>query len=267
MVAATQQDDRSHYEPDRKTDEPEDDSESERPSCSVHLIEVTAHRCPGREHTPEADDDSEPGDDSSKVDAPREQQDEADRRKLEKKRGRMKITERGEDASAEIAVSRLFLLALLFATVAEDVMPESSIAGRLARLGLILTLTAYTTYVFLTAALAFGAATDATPETAKSLWEIRFVSETFVYFPVALLIGSVAFAVRPGLTRPWYRWGSLATAAIFLAGGAALTRNGFFAPDGGYGIILFWLLPGWVAVTGFVATPRLVTSSPAHVTG
>ena len=170
-------------------------------------------------------------------------------------------------AGAYVQMLALFLLALLFATVAEDVMPESSIAGRLARLGLILTLTAYTTYVFLTAALAFGAATDATPETAKSLWEIRFVSETFVYFPVALLIGSVAFAVRPGLTRPWYRWGSLATAAIFLAGGAALTRNGFFAPDGGYGIILFWLLPVWVAVTGFVATPRLVTSSPAHVTG
>ncbi len=170
-------------------------------------------------------------------------------------------------AGAYVQMLALFLLALLFATVAEDVMPESSIAGRLARLGLILTLTAYTTYVFLTAALAFGAATDATPETAKSLWEIRFVSETFVYFPVALLIGSVAFAVRPGLTRPWYRWGSLATAAIFLAGGAALTRNGFFAPDGGYGIILFWLLPVWVAVTGFVATPRLVTSSPANATG
>ena len=73
----------------------------------MHLIEVTAHRCPGREHTPKTDDDSEPRDDSSKVDAPREQQDEADRRKLEKKRGRMKIAERGEDASAEIAVSRL----------------------------------------------------------------------------------------------------------------------------------------------------------------
>jgi hypothetical protein len=170
-------------------------------------------------------------------------------------------------AGAYVQMLGLFLLALLFATVAADVMPGSSIAGRLARLGLILTLTAYTTYVFLTAALAFGAATDATPETAKSLWEIRFVSETFVNFPVALLIGSVAFAVRPGLTRPWYRWGSLATAAIFLAGGAALTRNGFFAPDGGYVIILFWLLPVWVAVTGFVATPRLVTSSPAHVTG
>lgn len=30
-------------------------------------------------------------------------------------------------------------------------------------------------------------------------------------------------------------------------GGADLARNGFFALDGGYGFLLFWLLPLWVA--------------------
>lgn len=171
-------------------------------------------------------------------------------------------------AGAYVQMLALFLLALLFATLSDDVLPVDTVAGSLARLGLVLTLTAYTTYVLFTAALAFGAATDTTPETAKSLWEIRFVSETFINFPVALLIGSVAFAVRPGLARPWYPWGSLATAAMFLVGGAALARNGFFAPDGGYGFILFWLLPLWVAVTAFVATPRhAALPSPAHPTG
>jgi hypothetical protein len=87
--------------------------------------------------------------------------------------------------------------------------------------------------------------------------------------PTGPVSGSVALAVRPGLTPPWYRWGSLATAALFLVGGAAaaLARNGFFAPDGGYGFILFWLPPIWVAVTAFVATPRRVTPSPANATG
>ena len=159
-------------------------------------------------------------------------------------------------AGAYVQMLALFLLALLFATLADDVMPVETTAGRLARLGLVLTLVAYTTYVFLTAALAFGAATDTTPETAKSLWEIRFVAETFVNFPAALLIGAVAMAMRPGLGRPWYRWGSLLVAAAFLLGGAALARIGFFAPDGGYGFILFWLLPLWVGVTAFVATSR-----------
>jgi hypothetical protein len=171
-------------------------------------------------------------------------------------------------AGAYVQMLALFLLALLFATLPDDVMPVDAVAGRLARLGLALTLTAYTTYVLFTAALAFGAATDTTPETAKSLWEIRFVSDTFINFPVALLIGSVAFAVRPGLTRSWYRWGSLAIAAMFPVGGAALARNGFFAPDGGYGFILFWLLPLWVALTAFAATPRRnALLSPAHTTG
>jgi hypothetical protein len=112
-------------------------------------------------------------------------------------------------AGAYVQMLALFLLALLFATLSDDVMPLDTVAGRLAHVGLVLTLTAYTTYVLFTAALAFGAATDTTPETAKSLWEIRFVAETFINFPVALLIGSVAFAVRPGLARPWYggdRW-------------------------------------------------------------
>jgi hypothetical protein len=54
----------------------------------------------------------------------------------------------------------------------------------------------------------------------------------------------------------WFRWFSFAVALAFLVGSAALARNGFFAPDGGYGFIFFWLLPLWVAVTAFVATPR-----------
>jgi hypothetical protein len=169
-------------------------------------------------------------------------------------------------AGAYVQMLALFLLALLFATVSEDLMPAHRTAGRLARLGLVLTLVAYTTHIFLTAALAFGAATDTTPETAKSLWEIRFVSETFVNFPVALWIGSVSVAVNPSLVRPWYRWGSSVVAALFLLGGAALARNGFFAPDGAYGFILFWLLPLWVAVTAFVVTPRR-SSTPAAATG
>jgi hypothetical protein len=114
-------------------------------------------------------------------------------------------------AGAYVQMLALFLLALLFATVSEHVMPADTGAGRLARLGLVLTLVAYTTYVFLTAALAFGAATDTTAETAKALWEIRFVSETFVNVPVALLIGSVAFAIRPASLGPGFdgdRWSS-----------------------------------------------------------
>jgi hypothetical protein len=124
------------------------------------------------------------------------------------------------------------------------------VAGRLGRLGLVLTLAAITTYVFLTAAAAFD------PEgleaaTVKALWQARFVSETFIAFPVALLVGS-----RAASESGRYRWFSAVVAATFLVGGGALARDGLFAPDGGYGFILFWLFPIWVAVTAFHGTAQ-----------
>ena len=156
-------------------------------------------------------------------------------------------------AGAYVQMLGLFLLALLLVAVADALMPMQALAGRLARLGLVLTLVAYSLYVFLTAALAFGAAA-AEPQTAKALWGIRFVSETFVNFPIALLIGGVALAARRTTVSRWYPSFSLLVAAAFLVGGGALSRRGFFAPDGGYGFILFWLFPLWVAVTAFAAT-------------
>jgi len=93
------------------------------------------------------------------------------------------------------------------------------------------------------------------PEAAKSLWEIRFASETFVNSPVALLIWVGRNCESTIRRRTWYQWGSLVLAALFLVGGGALARNGFFAPDGGYYFILFWLLPVWAMVTAVAASP------------
>lgn len=150
-------------------------------------------------------------------------------------------------AGAYVQMLALFLAA--FAIVSVTGWPDS-VADRFARLGLVLTLAAYTAYVFLTAASAYGAA-DLPAGTVKALWQVRFVSETFVAFPAALLIGASAWASR---ARRRYARFSAVVAAAFLVGGASLARDGFFAPDGGYGFILFWLLPLWVVVTAW--SPR-----------
>ena len=147
-------------------------------------------------------------------------------------------------AGAYVQMLALFLAA--FAIVSVTGWPDS-VADRLARLGLVLTLAAYTAYIFLTAASAYGAA-DLPAGTVKALWQVRFVSETFVAFPAAFLIGASAWASR---TRRRYAWFSAIVAAAFLVGGASLARDGFFAPDGGYRFILFWLLPLWVIVTAW----------------
>jgi hypothetical protein len=162
-------------------------------------------------------------------------------------------------AGAYVQMLGLFLLAFVALFAARSLwLAERPLEATLAALGGVLLVSAYTTYVFLTAALGFGAGIDAGPATAKALWQIRFVAETFIAFPAALLVGSVAAgSVRMTTIPRWYAWGSVVVSVAFLIGGATLARNGFFAPDGGYGFILFWLLPVWVAVTGFVIRRQL----------
>jgi hypothetical protein len=113
-------------------------------------------------------------------------------------------------AGAYVQMLALFLLALLFATVSEDVMPADTTAGTLARLGLVLTLTAYDVRIPHGCPGVRGCHGHNTRD-REVAWEIRFVSETFVNFPVALLIGSVALAIRPKLPdlgTDGHRWSS-----------------------------------------------------------
>lgn len=164
----------------------------------------------------------------------------------------------GIRAGAYVQMLALFLLAVVALVLIERMwVTDQRREAALASLGAVLLIVAYTSYVFFTSALAFGAGTDADASTAKVLWQIRFVAETFINFPAALLTGSsAAAALRAGHLPRWYGWFSGVAAAAFLVGGAAVAREGFLAPDGGYGFLLFWLLPIWVAVTGFIVRDR-----------
>jgi hypothetical protein len=151
----------------------------------------------------------------------------------------------------------LFLIVVLVAIERIWLVGGRRVEAAFAATGALLTIVAYTAYVFFTSALAFGAGPDLDLGTLESLWEVRFVAETFIAFPAALLLGAVGVAGlrMPGL-QTWYAPATIFAAFAFLVGAAAVARTGFFAPDGDYGFILFWLLPLWVAVTAFVATPR-----------
>ena len=151
----------------------------------------------------------------------------------------------------------LFFLVVAIAVVELVWLGGRRLEAALAAVGALLTVVAYTTYVFLTSGLAFGAGPDIDPGTLESLWELRFVAETFIAFPAALFLGAVGVA---GLQMPrlqtWYAPTTTFAAFAFLVGAAAVARTGFLAPDGDYGFIMFWLLPLWTAVTGFVVRAR-----------
>lgn len=124
------------------------------------------------------------------------------------------------------------------------------------------TAAAFGLWLVITAALAFGAGPGQDPGAVQLLYQLRYLTQTLWSLPVAALIAATAVAVLRGRVLPrWHGWFSAATAVAFLAGGAGMARAGFFAPDGGYGFLLFWLLPLWLLVTGIGLLRR---TPPAH---
>jgi hypothetical protein len=154
----------------------------------------------------------------------------------------------------------LLLLLWFAATLAATVRAS----GQDAMATLIATASAVTASVFglwliFTATLAFGANPGQDPGAAQTLYQLRYLAETFWSLPVAALTAATAVAVLRGRVLPrWYGWFSAATALAFLVGGANMARSGFFAADGDYGFLLFWLLPLWLLVTsiGLQRRPR-----------
>ena len=154
------------------------------------------------------------------------------------------------------------LLGLLWfaATLAATVRTS----GQDAMATLLATASAVTAGVFglwlvITATLAFGAGPGQDPGNAQALYQLRYLAETFWSLPVAALTAATAVAVLRGRVLPrWHGWFSAATALAFVVGGADMARSGFFAPDGDYGFLLFWLLPLWLLVTsiGLLRRPR-----------
>ncbi len=146
------------------------------------------------------------------------------------------------------------LLGLLWfaATLAATVR----VSGQDAMATLIATASAVTAsvvglWLIFTATLAFDANPGQDPGAAQLLYQLRYLAETFWSLPVAALTGATAVGVLRGrVLARWHGWFSAATALAFLVGGADMARTGFFAADGDYGFLLFWLLPLWLVVTG-----------------
>jgi hypothetical protein len=110
------------------------------------------------------------------------------------------------------------------------------------------------TYLALNGALAFGIGSDADPDVTRAVYQVRYVTDTIISFPAALLVGSIAVAVqRHHAARLWYVIASAVVAAVMLASGADLAREGFFAVNGDLSFLGFFVLfPLWAAISGFV---------------
>jgi hypothetical protein len=112
-------------------------------------------------------------------------------------------------------------------------------------------------WLVITATLAFDANSGQDPGAAQLIYQLRYLAETFWSLPLAALTGATAIGVLRGRVLPrWCGWFSAATALAFVVGGANLARSGFFAADGDYGFLLFWLLPLWLLATSLCLLRR-----------
>ncbi len=103
--------------------------------------------------------------------------------------------------------------------------------------------------VALATALAWRVSADS-PRLTKPLIEVEVILFTLISFPTAAFAYTTAVATwRSRLFPAWYAPAGGLAALAFLFGGGALTAKGFYAPDGGYALIVTIAFLVWALVT------------------
>jgi hypothetical protein len=157
------------------------------------------------------------------------------------------------------AFAAMVLLCFVASVVTTLASQRQHVMALVAAFGGVVVVGVFLVYLLLTASLAFGAASDGglDPGAASAVYQARFMAETFYSFPVAVLVTAVSVGTLRTKAFPrWYVWFGVAVGIAFLVGGADVAQEGFFAPDGGYGFILFWLFPLWLIVTSVLFMRR-----------
>lgn len=106
-------------------------------------------------------------------------------------------------------------------------------------------------------ALAYTVSETAGANLVKALSDFKWVVFVFVSFPAALLVATVSFTtVRTGMLPEWFGLAGLVVAAIEFLGGTTWARDGFWAPDGFYGVITVLAFLLWALVASVLLLQR-----------
>jgi hypothetical protein len=86
---------------------------------------------------------------------------------------------------------------------------------------------------------------------------ISWACQVIISWPVAVFVGATAVASLRSLVFPqWHAWAGGIASLAFLLGGTTWARDGFWAPDGGYGTITFIVFLVWLVVTSVLLVLR-----------
>jgi hypothetical protein len=131
--------------------------------------------------------------------------------------------------------------------------------------GAVLTAATYLHWLLMQSTLAFGVTAESGPELTQAFYQTIFITQTFVMFPAALLVGAGSVAAFAGSELPrWYGVGGCLTAFGLLVSGADVARSGTFATSGDLSwLTLYVLFPVWVVTTGVLVSRRASRSPTA----
>lgn len=116
----------------------------------------------------------------------------------------------------------------------------------------------------LQAAIAWRLAADE-PQLVRGMFDVTWGMQTLISFPAAALAYATAVGSwRARIFPVWYAAGSGILAVALAFGGAALTHDGFYAPDGAYAVITLIAFLAWTLVTsGLLMTKAQAAESAA----
>lgn len=112
------------------------------------------------------------------------------------------------------------------------------------------------------AALAHGVAEAGEEGAVAALYYVSWTVGVLLSFPMALLFGAASAGLaRGGVLPGWFEWFGTLAALLMALGGTVWARDGFWAPDGGYGFITVIVFVVWVVVASALLSMRTTAAS------
>ncbi|HLX33323.1 MAG TPA: hypothetical protein VKR79_11255 [Gaiellaceae bacterium] len=102
------------------------------------------------------------------------------------------------------------------------------------------------------------------PNTVATLYGVGSWIYGRLFWTMAALALATWLATKRSKVLPdWYAWLTLLGALVFVLGGVSLSHKGFFSITGGMGLIGFFAIPVWVAISSLLLVQRLGSDAPA----
>ncbi len=107
-------------------------------------------------------------------------------------------------------------------------------------------------------ALAFSIAGAGDDGITKAIYDLQWPLGVLITIPVASLALATSVAgMRAKVLPDWLAWVGTAAAIAFAIGSTTWSEgSGFWSPDGGYSMIIFFVFLGWTAVVSGVLVAR-----------